>query len=643
MTVEIQRVEAWSFALPMRWPLKIGPITYNTRDYAVVRLTSTEGIQGIATGYTRGTPVLDSLSVLLSDLTALTGTPPEVQRRLRMRYATGWGAFIRAASLIDIALWDVRARTEGVSLAHLLGPHVPEPKLMVVAGYFADQRTRGEILDEIGRFVVDGFSTMKLIIGGKDAKADLEYASQVKTLVGDQIDVAIDLHGAYLRAVDALEYVKAFHGSGIRFLEDPLPSIEIDEIAELAQIAEVPIAAGEDIVASSTYASLVKAGVGVLRVDATATGGYTGALEGVAAAEVGAVDIYPHVWPYIHAPLAAASFGVRAVEVIPHYVHADPLMEFVTEPLPIRDGRWRVPSVVGLHLPLDWTRLLAEAERTEVFDRSTQPERSRRDLSMSTAPRALSPTTRMLITGAASGLGAAVAELCIASGGEAVLLDQSESELARLVDDLSSRGRVMGVTADIRKDTDVQRSVDQVESHFDGHLTCLVNCAGIARPAPASEEEMSSWIELVDIHLLGTMRMCQAAFPLLRATDGASIVNVSSVAAVLGMPGRSSYSAAKAGIEGLTRTLAVEWAEDGIRVNAVAPGYIDSKMTASLVQSGRMKLEPILSRTPLHRLVSPWELAESVLFLASPQAAYITGHVLRVDGGMSIEGNWYRD
>lgn len=636
MPVPIDRAEVWSVRLPMRWQLNIGPITYPTRDYVVLRLTNSDGVQGVAVGYSRATPLVEATGAILGDLSALQGEPDEVQHRLRMRFATGWGALVRAASLIDIALWDIKAKSLGVPLTSLLGEEPSDVNLMVVAGYFADKRDRGEVLDEIAHFVSDGFTTIKLIVSGTDANSDLEYVRQVQERVGPNIDVAIDLHGAYLTADSAESYVRAMAGSGIRFLEDPLPSIEMDELAQLIRTTNLPIAAGEDLVTSSSYRSLVQMGVRVLRVDTTATGGYSGVLEALSAAQSAKVDVFPHVWPYLHAPLAAASRLVRAVEVIPDYVQADPLMAYMTEPLPVQGSRWIVSQSPGLYLPLDWQRLVASADNYRVFPAESNTFRS---------PRKGGPSRpSMLITGAASGLGAALASLWVSRGGIAVMVDRDEQQLLEVVSALDSTaesGACEGILADVADSAAVRAAVDQASRIIDGRLDCLVNCAGIARPAAAANVPMERWAELVDVHLTGTMRVCQACHPLLKANGSAAIVNISSVAAVLGMPGRSSYAAAKAGVEGLTRTLAVEWAPDGIRVNAVAPGYIDSHMTAGLVAAGHLRLEPILARTPLHRLVSPTEIAAAVMYLVSAEAAYITGQVLRVDGGMTIEGDWY--
>lgn len=136
------------------------------------------------------------------------------------------------------------------------------------------------------------------------------------------------------------------------------------------------------------------------------------------------------------------------------------------------------------------------------------------------------------------------------------------------------------------------------------------------------------------------MRVNRAAHRYLENSDRAAVVNISSIAGSVGLPGRTNYSAAKAGIEGLTRGLAVEWSPD-IRVNCVAPGYVSTPMIDRLVSDGKLDSAPVIARTPLNRFADPAEIASAIHFLISPQASFVTGQTLRVDGGLTIEGDWY--
>lgn len=245
-----------------------------------------------------------------------------------------------------------------------------------------------------------------------------------------------------------------------------------------------------------------------------------------------------------------------------------------------------------------------------------------------------------IITGAASGIGLSLAHRWVREGGVVAVLDLDPAAVAAAVEALGP-DHAFGRACDVTSDDAVRSAVDRVGAENDGVIDAVVNCAGIARPAPAATVSDRDWSALVDVHLHGAMRVNRASYEFLKRSKRGSIVNISSVAAAAGMPGRSSYCAAKAGVEGLTRALAVEWAADGIRVNAVAPGYVNSEMTAGLVESGALNIEPVLQRTPLGRLAEPGEIAAAVFFLCTPESSFVTGQTLYVDGGMTIDGNWY--
>lgn len=248
-------------------------------------------------------------------------------------------------------------------------------------------------------------------------------------------------------------------------------------------------------------------------------------------------------------------------------------------------------------------------------------------------------TPVLAVTGGASGIGWATVEEWCADHGAAVILDYSEelldAAIARAPKDWSLRGIVVDVTDRGAVDA-AFASIAEVE----GRLDALVNCAGNAKPVPSAEMSDTDWEALLDVHLTGTMRSCRAAYPLLR-DEGGSIVNISSVAGVAGMPKRASYNTVKHGLIGLTKSLAVEWAADGIRVNAVGPGYTWTPFNAALEEQGMLDPAPISRRIPLGRWARPEEIASGIVYLSGPKASFITGHTLMVDGGMTIDGNWY--
>lgn len=242
------------------------------------------------------------------------------------------------------------------------------------------------------------------------------------------------------------------------------------------------------------------------------------------------------------------------------------------------------------------------------------------------------------ITGGAAGIGLAVAERWVADGGYAVLLDLSEDNIARAIA-LLGEENARGIRTDVTSAESVDAAFASIAER-EGRLDGLMNGAGIGRPSPTAETSDADFDFLMSIHLGGVLRASRAAHPLLKASRG-SIVNISSVAAKNGMPQRASYCSAKSAIEGFTRTTAVEWAPDGIRVNAVAPGYVRTALTDALIAEGKLDDAPIVARTPLARFAEPKEIAAVVVFLLSGDASYVNGHSLVVDGGLTIDGNWY--
>jgi NAD(P)-dependent dehydrogenase (short-subunit alcohol dehydrogenase family) len=164
----------------------------------------------------------------------------------------------------------------------------------------------------------------------------------------------------------------------------------------------------------------------------------------------------------------------------------------------------------------------------------------------------------------------------------------------------------------------------------------------VVGPGPSEELSDESWDRLISIHLGGAFRCSRAAFPHLSATGAGSIVSISSIAGRTGFSIRASYCAAKAGIEGLTRALAVEWAKRGVRVNAVAPGHVRTPMLDHSLQIGSVTQETVAARTqriPLGRYAEASEIAAVVLFLCSPAASYVTGETIWVDGAITVNAD----
>ncbi|WP_208510677.1 glucose 1-dehydrogenase [Variovorax paradoxus] len=242
----------------------------------------------------------------------------------------------------------------------------------------------------------------------------------------------------------------------------------------------------------------------------------------------------------------------------------------------------------------------------------------------------------VLITGGASGLGQASARSFAAAGARVAVADLRRDAALDEAAHLGSDH--LGLAGDVADEGDVRRMVDAAVARW-GRLDVLVNCAGIPDTfQPTVEQDVAAFRRLVDIHLCGTYMMCKAVAPHMLAQGRGAIVNLNSIAGVLGLARRNAYSAAKAGIGMMTRTLGCEWAAQGVRVNAVAPGYMLTPFSQRLIDEGKLDAQRVRRRTPAGRFGTAQHIADAVLFLASDRAEFITGVTLPVDGGYMAWG-----
>jgi NAD(P)-dependent dehydrogenase (short-subunit alcohol dehydrogenase family) len=235
----------------------------------------------------------------------------------------------------------------------------------------------------------------------------------------------------------------------------------------------------------------------------------------------------------------------------------------------------------------------------------------------------------VVVTGGEGALGTAMRSAFSAMGYRAVSFDVAIK---------SNADDAMQLQVDISSPVEVDEAFAQVADAF-GRVDVLVNNAGVTNRKDTATLPLEDWRLVIDTHLTGTFLCARAAYPLLRQSDAAAIVNVSSVVGHLGLPRRAAYSAAKAGVEGLTRCLAAEWSVDGIRVNAVVPGYIRTPHQEEMFARGVLSESLIKGRSLLGDLGVPDDIAAATVFLASPPARFITGQTLIVDGGLTIAGN----
>ncbi len=238
-----------------------------------------------------------------------------------------------------------------------------------------------------------------------------------------------------------------------------------------------------------------------------------------------------------------------------------------------------------------------------------------------------------LVTGSTRGIGKAIA-LRLASSGMIVVVNgaTSEERISEVVSKIKENGgEAIGIKADVSRKEDVDKVFSKITEEL-GRLDILINNAGITRDNLLMRMSEEDWDEVIRINLKSVFLCSKAAFRLMRKNRWGRIVNISSIVGIIGNAGQANYAASKAGIIGVTKSLAKEFASSGILVNAVAPGFIVTDMTSKLTDKVK---ETFLSMIPLKRFGKPEDIANVVAFLVSDEASYITGQVISVNGGMN--------
>lgn len=241
-----------------------------------------------------------------------------------------------------------------------------------------------------------------------------------------------------------------------------------------------------------------------------------------------------------------------------------------------------------------------------------------------------------IVTGGNAGIGEAVAKRFADEGASIVVTGRRQSELDRVVAGIRlNKGKALAVAGSVTDEAHAQDVARRTLESF-GRIDVLVNNAGIGDFGKRLHEiDDTTWSNVMDVNLTGVFRMTRAVVPQMLKQGRGSIVNISSIASLVGIPTSTAYTASKGGIDALTRALAIDYAKDGIRCNVVNPGLIDTPMAAPLMANANM-LEPILAQYAIRRPGTPDEVANMVLYLASDEAAWVTGGTFTIDGGMTV-------
>ncbi len=237
-----------------------------------------------------------------------------------------------------------------------------------------------------------------------------------------------------------------------------------------------------------------------------------------------------------------------------------------------------------------------------------------------------------VVTGAGRGIGKSIAEALAKEGANLVIADVGFDQAKETADELqkSFSIKAIAVKLDVSKSEEVKKTFDEANRTF-GKIDILVNNAGITRDGFMIKMDESDWDSVIDVNLKGVFLCSKEAVKIMMKQKYGRIVNIASIVAFTGNPGQANYSASKAGIVGLTKTIAKEYASRGITSNAVAPGFIKTAMTDALAENIKEEMKKSI---PLGKFGTSEDVANSVVFLVSPQAGYITGQVIHVNGGM---------
>ncbi|UIN21216.1 mandelate racemase/muconate lactonizing enzyme family protein [Herbaspirillum frisingense] len=351
--MKITKVMIAECQLPIAKPIRLGPVEIKTRDFVVLRLMTDSGLYGDALSYPRGSALFESASRLAP---LVQGTEVAFRRRtvddLLQRFVNGRPGFVKAASLIDMALWDLAAKEVQQPLHKILGAFRSTVPVMVVAGYYADSRTLEDICDEVRSMVDLGFSRIKIMISGDNIDRDERLVSSAKEIAGERL--CVDAHWTFRTLAEAYNTCRRLDKYELSFIEDPFAPHQSGLSTELQRLIKTPLAYGEDLPDLQTIHHAINS-VPYLRLDATTCGGITAAIAAAEEAGVRGRSVLPHVFLPVHAQLAGSLQAIDAVEYIPVESRACPMFDLLNRKPNMKDGMLQIDENPGAGFDLNWS------------------------------------------------------------------------------------------------------------------------------------------------------------------------------------------------------------------------------------------------------------------------------------------------
>ncbi|WP_158560637.1 mandelate racemase/muconate lactonizing enzyme family protein [Paenibacillus contaminans] len=320
---KIEHLTVRNIVVPLDNPVWLGGAAISEREYCLVELTASGGLTGHALAFTRGADLTTIIAQHLAPI--ILQQPFEQVERLwesmyqGVRLNGRQGAYMRAISLVDIAIWDLKAKQNGIPLHRLLGGFNTSVPVLMAGGYYRADKGIDELCEEFGQYAEQGFRHLKLVVGGASMEEDLARFIAVRNSLPGQVELGVDANGAWNDPKAILRWMERANGetAGLSFIEEPLPPEQRADLAWLRNASPVPVAVGEFIAGKWTFLDYMREGcMDIVRADATLCGGITEWRKIAALANAWNLPLFPHYFSAIHFHLAMALPGSRMIEVV---------------------------------------------------------------------------------------------------------------------------------------------------------------------------------------------------------------------------------------------------------------------------------------------------------------------------------------